>query len=163
VSLFHYISIVSILVYDLDSGFKIHCSSCRLRLTINEGLGLVGQIFGCHDHYPIAPAAMGISLLITLVIIPRIAPAPLPLEVCLRGHNVDTFSIHPTVDVLVDGNLKQLPSGVGNETVNGTECLRPIHTDAQGNTIHIEYVRPIRLTLGDFMKIYSPDNYSYYG
>lgn len=106
----------------------------------------------------IPPAAMGISLLITLVIIPRVAPPPLPLEVCLKGHNVDTFSIHPTVEVLVDGNLKQLPSGVGNETVDGNECLRPIHTDAKGNTVHIEYVRPIRLTLGDFMKIYSPDN-----
>jgi hypothetical protein len=106
----------------------------------------------------IPPAAMGISLLVTLVIIPRIAPPPLPLEVCLKGHNVDTFSIHPTVEVLVDGNRNQLPSGVGNETVDGHECLRPIHTDAQGNTIHIEYVRPIRLTLGDFMKLYSPDN-----
>ena len=106
----------------------------------------------------IPPAAMGISLLVTLVIIPRVAPPPLPLEVCLKGHNVDSFSIHPTVEVLVDGNLEQLPSGVGNETVDGKECLRPIHTDAQGNTIHIEYVRPIRLTLGDFMKIYSPDN-----
>jgi hypothetical protein len=75
-----------------------------------------------------------------------------------RAHNVDTFSIHPTVEVLVDGNLKQFPSGVGNETIDGKECLRPIHTDTQGNIVHIEYVRPIRLTLGDFMKIYSPDN-----
>jgi hypothetical protein len=41
----------------------------------------------------IPPAAMGISLLITLVIIPRIAPPPLPLEVCLKGHNVDTNRI----------------------------------------------------------------------
>jgi hypothetical protein len=106
----------------------------------------------------IPPAAMGISLLVTLVIIPQVAPPPLPLEVCLKGHNVDTFSIHPTVEVLVDGNLKQFPSGVGNETIDGKECLRPIHTDAQGNIVHIEYVRPIRLTLGDFMKIYSPDN-----
>lgn len=106
----------------------------------------------------IPTAAMGVSLLVTLVIIPLVAPPLMPLEVCLKGHNVDTFSIHPTVEVLVDGNLKQLPSGVGNETVDGYECLRPIHTDAQGNTIHIEYVRPIRLTLGDFMKIYSPDN-----
>jgi len=104
------------------------------------------------DRVSSLPAAMGVSLLVTLVIIPLIAP-PIPLEVCLKGHNVDT-----TVDVLVDGNLKQLPSGVGNEMVDGHECLRPIHTDSQGNTIHIEYVRPIRLTLGDFMKIYSPDN-----
>jgi hypothetical protein len=74
------------------------------------------------------------------------------------GYNVDTFSIHPIMLVLVDGNPKELPSGVGNETVEGKECLRPIHRNAQGNSVHIEYVRLIRLTLEDFMKIYSPDN-----
>jgi hypothetical protein len=76
------------------------------------------------------------------------------LEVCLKGHNVDTFGIYP----LVDGNLKQLSSGIGNETIDDNVCLRPIHTDALGNTIHIEYVRPTRLTLGDFMEIYSHDS-----
>ncbi len=106
----------------------------------------------------IPPIVMGSSLLVTLVIIPQVAPPPLPLEVCLKGHNINTFSIHPIVEMVVDGDLKQLPSGIGNETVDGKECLRPIHTDSQGNTIHIEYVRPIRLTLGDFMKIYSPNN-----
>jgi hypothetical protein len=44
------------------------------------------------------------------------------------GHNVDTFSRHLIVLVLVDDNPKELPSGVGNETVGGKECLRPIHT-----------------------------------
>jgi hypothetical protein len=106
----------------------------------------------------IPPAAMGASLLVTLVIIPLFAPPPTPLEVCLKGHNVDTFSIHSTVEVSVNGESKLLPAGVGNDTINGKECLRTIHTDTQGNTVHIEYVRPIRLTLGDFMKIYSPDN-----
>lgn len=106
----------------------------------------------------IPPAAMGVSLLVTLVIIPQFAPPPSPLEVCLKGHNVDSFSIHPTVEVMVDGELKSLPAGIGNDTVDGRECLRTIHTDAQGNTIHIEYVRPIRLTLGNFMNIYSTDN-----
>jgi hypothetical protein len=106
----------------------------------------------------IPPAAMGASLLVTLVIIPLFAPPPTPLEVCLKGHNVDTFSIHPTVEVLVNGEPKLLPAGIGNDTMDGKQCLRTIHTDNQGNTIHIEYVRPIRLTLNDFMKIYSPDN-----
>ena len=106
----------------------------------------------------IPPAAMGASLLVTLVIIPLFAPPPTPLEVCLKGHNVDTFSIHPTVEVSVNGEPKLLPAGIGNNTVDGKECLRTIHTDTQGSTIHIEYVRPIRLTLNDFMKIYSPDN-----
>lgn len=106
----------------------------------------------------IPPAAMGASLLVTLVIIPLFAPPPTPLEVCLKGHNVDTFSIHSTVEVLINGEPKLLPAGIGNDTVDGEACLRTIHTDTQGNVIHIEYVRPIRLTLGDFMQIYSPDN-----
>lgn len=106
----------------------------------------------------IPPAAMGASLLVTLVIIPLFAPPPTPLEVCLKGHNVDTFSIHPTIEVSVNGELKSLPAGIGNDTVDGKACLRTIHTDSQGNIVHIEYVRPIRLTLNDFMKIYSPDN-----
>ena len=106
----------------------------------------------------IPPAAMGASLLVTLVIIPLFAPPPSPLDVCLKGHNVDSFSIHPRVEVMVDGELKSLPAGIGNDTVDGKECLRTIHTDTQGNTIHIEYVRPIRLTLGDFMNLYSTDN-----
>jgi|SRR5688572_26702675 hypothetical protein len=106
----------------------------------------------------IPPAAMGASLLVTLVLIPLFAPPPTPLEVCLKGHNVDTFSIHSTVEVFVNGEPKMLPAGIGNDTVDGKGCLRTIHTDTQGNLIHIEYVRPIRLTLGDFMQIYSPDN-----
>lgn len=106
----------------------------------------------------IPPAAMGVSLLVTLVIIPLVAPPPTPLEVCLKGHNVDQFSIHPIVEVSVDGEPKLLPAGIGNDTVDGKECLRTIHTDTQGNTVHIEYVRPIRLTLADFMKFFSLDN-----
>jgi hypothetical protein len=106
----------------------------------------------------IPPAAMGASLLVTLVIIPLFAPPPTPLEVCLKGHNVDTFSIHPTIEVSVNGELRSLPAGIGNDTVDGKACLRTIHTDSQGNIVHIEYVRPIRLTMNDFMKIYSPDN-----
>ncbi len=106
----------------------------------------------------IPPAAMGVSLLVTLVIIPHFAPPPTPLKVCLKGHNVDSFSIHPIVQLSVNGEPKLLPAGIGNDTLGGKECLRTIHTDSQGDVLHIEYVRPIRLTLGDFMKIYSPDN-----
>ena len=33
-----------------------------------------------------------------------------------------------------------------------------IHTDEVGDKIHIEYIRPIRLSINDFMQIYSLDN-----
>jgi type IV secretory pathway VirB6-like protein len=51
-----------------------------------------------------------------------------------------------------------LPSDVGRQPIEGQECLRPIHTDEVGNVVHVEYIRPIRLTVGDFMNIYNMSN-----
>jgi hypothetical protein len=106
----------------------------------------------------IPPIAMGASLLVALVIIPHFAPPPIPTKICLKSQNADQFSLYPLVQVFVDGKQNFLPAGVGNSTVNGKECLHVIHTDVAGSRIHIEYIRPIRLTMADFMKIYSPDN-----
>jgi hypothetical protein len=105
----------------------------------------------------IPPIAMSVSLLVSLVIIPHFAPPPIPTKVCLKSPN-DVFNLYPRVQVFIDGKQNFLPEGVGNSTVNGKECLHVIHTDKAGSTIHIEYIRPIRLTMADFMKIYSPDN-----
>ncbi|MEP0825208.1 MAG: hypothetical protein HRF40_06965 [Nitrososphaera sp.] len=33
-------------------------------------------------------------------------------------------------------------------------CIKTIHTDDIGNQIHIEYQRPTRLTMEDFIKVY---------
>jgi len=105
----------------------------------------------------LAPVAMGASLLVALVIIPHFAPPPIPTKICLKGHNVDPFNVYPRIQVILDNKKKLLPNGVGNQTTNGKECLHIIHTDAI-NKVHIEYIRPIRLTMADFMKIYSYDN-----
>jgi hypothetical protein len=106
----------------------------------------------------IAPIAMGAATLVALVIIPAFAPPPNPTTVCLKAHNVETFQLFPTVDVFVDGQHKMLPDGVGKQPkADGQDCLRPIHTDAVGNVVHIEYIRPIRFNMNDFMKIYSYD------
>ena len=51
-----------------------------------------------------------------------------------------------------------LPDDVGKQPKDGKECVRPIRTDEVGNIIHVEYIRPIRFTLGDFMKIYNNTN-----
>jgi hypothetical protein len=106
----------------------------------------------------IPPIAMGASLLVALVILPHFAPPPIPTKICLRSQNADQFNLYPRVQVVVDSKQNLLPAGVGNSTVNGKQCLHVIHTEAPGSTIHIEYIRPIRLTMADFMKIYSPDN-----
>ncbi len=106
----------------------------------------------------IPPIAMGASLLVALVVIPHFAPPPIPTKICLKSQNADQFNLYPVVQVFVNGKQNFLPAGVGNSTVNGKECLHVIHTDGAGSRIHIEYIRPIRLTMADFMKIYSPDN-----
>ena len=106
----------------------------------------------------IPPIAMGASLLVALVILPHFAPPPIPTKICLKSQNADQFNLYPAVLVFVNGKQDFLPAGVGNSTVNGKECLHVIHTDGAGSRIHIEYIRPIRLTMADFMKIYSPDS-----
>jgi hypothetical protein len=80
------------------------------------------------------------------------------LGVCLKAHNVDTFNVHPTIEIVVDRQPKLLPDDVGKEPKDGKECIRVIHTEDLGNKVHIQYVRPIRLTMGDFLKLYSIDN-----
>lgn len=106
----------------------------------------------------IPPIAMGASLLVALVILPHFAPPPIPTKICLKSQNADQFNLYPAVQIFVNGKQDLLPAGVGNSTVNGKECLHVIHTDGAGSRIHIEYIRPIRLTMADFMKIYSPDS-----
>ena len=57
------------------------------------------------------------------------------------------------------GTRSLLPDTLG-QTKEGKECLRVIHTDSVGDQIHIQFVRPVRLTLGDFMKIYTNNSTS---
>ncbi len=104
--------------------------------------------------------AMGATTLIAVVIIPSFAPPPPPTQVCLKEgqHNTESFQLYPRIEVVVDDKQLQLPDDVGRQPREGQECLRPIHTDEVGNVVHIEYIRPIRLTLGDFMSIYNMSN-----
>ena len=108
----------------------------------------------------IAPIAMGAATLVALVIIPTFAPPPNPAEVCLKEgqHNIESFQLHPTIEVIVDGKQLMLPDNVGKQPKDGEQCMRPIHTDQVGNVVHIEYIRPIKFTLADFMRIYNMSN-----
>lgn len=106
----------------------------------------------------IVPIAMGGATLVALVIIPLFAPPPDPRNVCLKEHNVESFQLNPRIEVIVDGRPMLLPDDVGKQPKDGKECLRPIHTDEVGSVVHIEYIRPIRFTLGDFMAIYNVTN-----
>ena len=108
----------------------------------------------------IAPIAMGAATLVALVIIPTFAPPPDPTEVCLKEgqHNIESFQLYPRVEVIVDGRPVMLPDNVGKQPKEGDACMRPIHTDEVGNVVHIEYIRPIKFTLADFMRIYNMSN-----
>jgi hypothetical protein len=57
----------------------------------------------------------------------------------------------------IDGQKKLLPDNVG-KIKDGKDCLRVIHTDSIGNEVHVQFVRPVRVTLDDFMKIYTSVN-----
>jgi hypothetical protein len=106
----------------------------------------------------IPPIAMGAATLVALVIIPNLAPPPDPTQVCLKEQNNGSFQLYPRIEVIVDGKPMLLPDDVGKQPKDGKECVRPIRTDEVGNVVHVEYIRPIRFTLGDFMKIYNNSN-----
>jgi hypothetical protein len=103
------------------------------------------------------PIAAGAATLIGLVIM-HFVPAPPILSICLKADSMDTFNVYPRIEIIVDKHPKLLPNDIGKQPKNGGECMRVIHTDRIGNVIHIQYIRPIRLTMEDFMKIYAYDN-----
>ncbi|AIF83171.1 hypothetical protein NTE_01098 [Candidatus Nitrososphaera evergladensis SR1] len=105
----------------------------------------------------IIPIIMGGATLVALLLT-QLYPPPPPWQVCLKNHNVETFQLFPRIEVMVDGQPMQLPDNVGHQPKDGQECLRPIHTDKVGNDVHIEYIRPVKLSMVDFMRIYSYDN-----
>lgn len=103
------------------------------------------------------PIMVGAATLAGIIIMQFFPPPPV-LDVCLKEHDADTFNVYPRVKIIVDEQTKLLPDNVGRLLKDGKECLHVIHTDSIGDTLHIQYVRPIRLTIDDFMKIYSYDN-----
>src|ERR1051325_11999507 len=105
----------------------------------------------------VPPIAAGAASLIGLLIM-HFIPPPHVLGVCLMPGSIDSFNVYPRVQIFVDKHMRLLPDDVGKNPKNGGECVRVIHTDKIGNVIHVQYVRPIRLTMEDFMKIYSYDN-----
>lgn len=105
----------------------------------------------------IVPIIMGAATLVALLV-SQLAPPPDPLSICLKNHNIETFQLYPNIELIVDGQQVMLPDSVGKQPKDGQECLRPIHTDEVGGTVHIEYIRPIRFTMADFMKVYAAEN-----
>ncbi|NOJ28941.1 MAG: hypothetical protein DA328_02100 [Nitrososphaeraceae archaeon] len=105
----------------------------------------------------IPPIIIGASTLFGFIVM-QITPPPKVLDVCLKAHDVDTFNIYPRVHIFIDSVQKYLPSDVGKNIKDGKQCLHVIHTDEIGDTLHVEYIRPVRVTMDDFLKLYSLNN-----
>lgn len=105
----------------------------------------------------IPPVMIGIATLAGIIIM-QFSPPPPVLDICLKAHDRDPFNLYPVVQIFVDGDQKLLPDTVGKEIKEGKECLHIIHTDEIGEHLHVQYIRPIRLSMDDFMNIYSKDN-----
>jgi hypothetical protein len=103
------------------------------------------------------PVIVGAATLAGILIM-YFVPHPPVLDVCLKKNAADPFNVYPRIQIVVDGDTKLMPDDVGNIWKDGKECLRVIRTDAVGDVLHVQYIRPIRLTMDDFMKIYSYDN-----
>ena len=104
----------------------------------------------------VVPIIMGGATLVAFLV-GQLAPPPDPTTVCLKNHEIETFQLYPKIEFIVDGQQVLMPDGVGKEPKDGQDCMRPMHTDSVGNDMHVEYLRPIRFTMADFMKIYAFD------
>ena len=103
------------------------------------------------------PIIIGAAVLFGLVFT-QIVPPPQVLSVCLKAHNLDSYNDYPRVQLFVDNKQYLFPDSVGKQPKDGKECMRPIRTDSIGDTLHVQYIRPVQLSLLDLMKVYSFDN-----
>jgi hypothetical protein len=103
------------------------------------------------------PIIIGAAVLFGLVFT-QVVPPPEILSVCLKAHSLDSYNVYPRVLLYVDNKHYLFPDTVGKQPKDGKECMRPIHTDSIGDTLHVQYIRPVQLSLPDLMKIYSYDN-----
>lgn len=103
------------------------------------------------------PIIIGAAVLFGLVFT-QIVPPPQVLSVCLKAHNLDSYNVYPRVQLFVDNKQYLFPDTLGKQPKEGKECMRPIHTDSVGDTLHVQYIRPVQLSLPDLMKVYSYDN-----
>lgn len=105
----------------------------------------------------ILPAVIVIAVSIGFVIT-HFFPPPDVLSVCLKIRDADPYNVYPRVLLFVDGKQYVFPDTLGKTIEKGKECLHVIRADYVGNLLHVQYIRPLKLSLPDLMKIYSTDN-----
>ncbi len=107
----------------------------------------------------ILPGVIGAAVLVGFVIT-HFFPPPNVLSVCLKAHNLDPYNVYPRVQLFVDNKQYLFPDTLGKNMDDGKECVHAIHTDSVGESLHVQYIRPIKLTMPDLMQVYSSGNKS---
>lgn len=102
-------------------------------------------------------AGTGIALVINMAI-----AGPPPLEQCIPESMPSTgskytFHQHAYLNVTLDDQPFTVPANVGITS----DCVKPLHTNDTSGTIHSVYVKPVKFTLGDFVKLWglNPNQY----
>jgi hypothetical protein len=100
------------------------------------------------------PAVIGGAILIGFVIT-HFFPPPNVLSVCLKAHNLDTYNVYPKVMLFVDNKQYLFPDTLGKGIEKGKDCLKVIHADFVGDLLHVQYIRPIKLSMPELIQIHS--------
>ena len=102
----------------------------------------------------ILPAVILVAVLAGLIIT-HFFPPPNVLSVCLKTKDADPYNVYPRVLLYIDNKQYLFPDTLGKTIEKGKECLHVIRADDVGDQLHVQYIRPIQLSMPDLMKIYS--------
>lgn len=100
------------------------------------------------------PAVIASAVLVGFIIT-HFFPPPNVLSVCLKTRDADPYNVYPRVLLYIDNKQYLFPDTLGTTIEKGKECLHVIRADYVGNLLHVQYIRPIQLSLPDLMKIYA--------
>jgi len=95
---------------------------------------------------PIALGGVGIG---AALLINYVMAGPPPLQQCIPNENMPYHS-HAYLNVTLDGKPFTVPANIGITE----SCVKPMHTHGTDGVIHMEFVKPSRWTLGDFINLW---------
>ncbi len=98
---------------------------------------------------PIALGGVGIGI---ALVINYVTAGPPPLQQCIHTENMPYHS-HAYLNVTLDGKPFTVPANVGITQ----SCVKPLHTHSDDGVIHMEFLKPARFTLGDFINLWGLD------
>ena len=100
----------------------------------------------------IIPVALGGAGTAFAIIINMVLVGPPPLEQCIPGEHV-SFDQRAYITVTLDGQPFTVPANIGITS----KCITPLHTHEDDGVIHMQFFKPTRFTLGNFIKLWGLD------